>query len=189
MVCCIYLLTNQDGYGYIGKTKNLQRRLNTHNSKYNQTMSKLLGDDKECIILEECDEDCLDDYEKYYFDMYKELYGDKILNKMRPLQTRKEWTNINREKIVEQNRQYRKENREIISNNNKTYNQLNRKKISEQKREYRKVNSEKISAQKREYYLATRDKLRQQHREYYIANREKTLQRQRSKQLKDIPDK
>jgi hypothetical protein len=143
MVCCIYLLTNPDGYGYIGKTTNLQQRLRVHKSN-NKCFSKLLGDDKECIILEECDEDCLDDYERYYYDIYKEIYGDKIVNGRRPSPTREErrkqnnyhqieHVKANRETILKYQKQYREANREKA----KEYAQANREKAKEYEKKYR----------------------------------------------------
>ena len=143
MVCCIYLLTNQDGYGYIGKTKNLKNRLYDHNGKANPTKSKLLGEHKECIILEECDEDCLDDFELYYFDMYKEMYGDKIVNRIRPKQTWDEWYKKNRETVINNTKEYNRANIENIKEYQKQYREANRKKAIE----YQKANREN----KREY--------------------------------------
>ena len=170
MVSCIYLLTNQDGYGYIGRTTNLKQRLRVHKSN-NKCFSKFLGANIECIILEECDEDCLDDYERYYYDMYKEIYGDKIVNGKRPLQTEKE-------RYKENPNCYRE------------YVKANHEKISEFQKEYREANREKA----KEYARSNREKQKEYNRKYNEANREKKREYDlkkyiKSKQLKDKQNK
>ena len=79
----IYLLYNDDGYGYIGRTENLKQRLIAHKSKGEKTNSKRLGSWK-CEILEECADDCLVDYERYWYDFYNELFPNMIVNNKVP---------------------------------------------------------------------------------------------------------
>jgi hypothetical protein len=100
---CIYLLYNEAGYGYIGKTTNIKKRLRLHEDEMNATRSKLLGEWK-CEVLEKVDNDCLDDYERYYYDMYNEMFPNMLVNKYKPLRTKKEWDSLNKPKYYEKNK-------------------------------------------------------------------------------------
>lgn len=100
----IYLLYNEKGQGYIGKSTKFSARLEKHHHPAEKSSSKLLGK-FEWLILEKVPNNCLDDYEQYYYDLYK---NDGLVNKCRPQNTKKEWTQQyqknNREKCNEQNR-------------------------------------------------------------------------------------
>ena len=100
----IYLLYNEKGEGYIGKSTKFNKRLQKHKHWSETSSSTLLGK-FEWLILEEVPNDWLDDYEQYYYDLYKE---DGLVNKCRPQNTQKEWMQhyqkINREKCNEANR-------------------------------------------------------------------------------------
>ena len=117
---CIYLLYDDDtGNGYIGKTKNLKHRLIRHKYKKNKSRSRFLNS-FECLVIEEFEgQDDLDDAEQFYYDLYKDLYGDKIINRCRPLQTKKEqmkrWCEKNKERIAEQKKEYYKKNKNKIA--------------------------------------------------------------------------
>ena len=125
---CIYLLEDSDGKGYIGSTCNLKNRLRQHKENKNKCSSKCLKPDFECTILEEFDnEDDLDYAERFYYDLYKNLYGDKIVNRCRPLQTRKEYNEIHKElykKYYEEHKakilEYYEANKDKILENNKS---------------------------------------------------------------------
>tara|TARA_R110000868_G_C10739286_1_gene752250 strand:+ start:219 stop:572 length:354 start_codon:yes stop_codon:yes gene_type:complete len=107
---CIYLLYNEAGYGYIGQTKNIKRRLREHKKKTEHSHSKMLGE-WECEVLEECENDCLLDYEKYWYDFYNELFPYMLVNKIIPLQKNTPERVINRaKKWYENNKERSKEN-------------------------------------------------------------------------------
>jgi predicted GIY-YIG superfamily endonuclease len=107
----IYLLYNDEGKGYIGRTKNIERRIYGHKSNKNTTNSKLLGTFK-CEILEICENDCLYDYERYYYDMYNEMFPNMIVNERIPLQTQKEWYENNADRLSALQKERNKKNPE-----------------------------------------------------------------------------
>lgn len=108
----IYLLHNDAGYGYIGQTIDIGKRLRNHrNKRTNTTTSKLLGNWK-CEILEECDNDCLVDYESYWYDFYNELFPNMLVNRDTPLQTLKELREKNKERLIIRNTKWNNENKE-----------------------------------------------------------------------------
>ncbi len=132
---CIYLLYNEEGRGYIGQTTNIKKRLKEHKNKKEMSNSKLLGVWK-CEILEEVDDDCLADYERYYYDMYNEMFPNMLVNKKIPLLTKKESSN----KWKEANKEYYKEIQ-------KDWCKKNPEKIKEAKKRFR--------AKKREQLIST----------------------------------
>jgi len=142
---CIYLLEDCNGNGYIGKTKNLKQRLIEHKRKTNKCSSRLLNN-FECLVIEEFDdEDDLDNAEQFYYDLYKGLYGDKIVNRCRPLQTQKEQTKRWRETHKEHMKEYRQTHKERIAEEKKEWYEKNKDKLAERKKEYYKINKNKIA--------------------------------------------
>ena len=79
----IYLLYNDAGYGYIGKTKHIKMRKYQHNSNSQKSTAKLLGEWK-CEILEKVENADLNDYERYYYDMYNDMFPNMLVNKRVP---------------------------------------------------------------------------------------------------------
>ena len=80
----IYLLYNDKGFGYIGKTTHLHTRLKLHRHKKNECGSKKLGEFKYIVLESNIESDYLSAYEQYYYDMYNEMYGGKLVNLIRP---------------------------------------------------------------------------------------------------------
>ena len=108
-------------------------------------MSKILTQPFSHLVLEQIeDEDNLDFAERCYIKLYKDLYGDKLVNTIIPLRTKKEYNNDNREKIKIYKREYRNNNRE---------------KIKIQKREYEIKNREKTLEIKKRTYYKNKDKI------------------------------
>jgi predicted GIY-YIG superfamily endonuclease len=108
----IYMLYNQEGNAYIGQTIDIGKRLRNHrNKRTNTTASKLLGN-WNCEILEECDDECLVDYERYWYDFYNELFPNMIVNIDTPLQTLKEWREKNKQNLIIKNTKWNRENKE-----------------------------------------------------------------------------
>jgi predicted GIY-YIG superfamily endonuclease len=113
----IYLLYDEAGKGYIGQTRNIKQRLFGHKNKGNKTCSKYLGE-WQCEILEEVEDDCLEDFERYWYDFYNELFPGMLVNKCQPLLSRKEshkkWRENNSENISKYQKKYREENLENV---------------------------------------------------------------------------
>lgn len=156
-MACVYLLEDCNGFGYIGSTINLKRRLCCHKCKNNGSKSKYLTQPFECLVLEEIeDEDNLEFAEQFYIKLYKDLYGEQLLNITIPLRTDKEYYIDNRDKIKD--------------NHSKRYKNNIEKEIQRQKI-YRKNNKEKIA----EYYQNNKEKKKAYRKKYYMENREKEL--------------
>lgn len=132
----IYLLYNDEGKGYIGRTTDIKRRIYHHKSNKNTTNSKLLGTFK-CEILEICENDYLYDYERYYYDMYNEMFPNMIVNKRMPLQSAKEWYKKNTDRLAELQKE-----RNIKHPNKKR----------EQRIKWLENNAEKMKQYQKEYY-------------------------------------
>jgi len=164
-MACVYLLEDCNGFGYIGSTINFRQRLHQHNSIRNKkTCSKYLTKPFKSFILEKIeDDDNLYFAEQFYIKLYKDLYGEKLLNKNTPLRTKKEWCNENREKLNERRKQYYIENKDKQSEAKKEYYIENKNMILHHCKIYRDENKDKIK---------TRDKI------YYNKNKDKILERQ-----------
>jgi hypothetical protein len=81
----IYLLYNDEGFGYIGKTTHLHARLKLHRHINNDCGSKKLGKDFKYMILEDnIEEEYLGYKEQSWFDLFNEMCKGKLVNKMRP---------------------------------------------------------------------------------------------------------
>ncbi len=80
----IYLLYNNKGFGYIGKTTHLHARLKLHRHKNNECGSKKLGEFKFIVLESNIESDYLSAYEQYWYDIYNEMYGGKLVNCYRP---------------------------------------------------------------------------------------------------------
>jgi len=129
---CIYLLYDDEGKCYVGKTVDIHYRLNQHKSKSNDTRSRYLNKDYKCDVIVECDdEDELAKLEQTYFDYYKDLYGDKCVNYRRPLQTQKEYRETHKEEMKE----YRENNKEQHIKVCKEYYAKNKEAIAEKNKQ------------------------------------------------------
>ena len=80
----IYLLYNDKGFGYIGKTTHLHTRLKLHRHKNNECGSKKLGEFKFIVLESNIESDYLSAYEQYWYDIYNEMYSGKLVNLIRP---------------------------------------------------------------------------------------------------------
>jgi hypothetical protein len=144
----IYLLYNDEGYGYIGQTINLYNRLRKHKHsikiKSKGCRSHLLGADFKCEILEEVPNDYLYDYEQYYYDMYYDMFKEMIVNKMRPLNTRKEYEEKNSNKAKIRKKIWREKNADYVKVKKKEYNIENADAVNEYHKKYRDENKEII---------------------------------------------
>lgn len=162
---CIYLLYDDKGNGYIGKTKNLKHRLNHHKEK-TQTCRSIYFDNFKCLVIEEFDNnDELDYAEQFYYDLYKGLYGDKIINRCRPLQTQKEWRENNKKRIAKYKKEYYKKNKEQLAEEKKEWYKINKEQILEQQKEWNENNKKKLAEQKKAYYQNNIEKIKEKMKE------------------------
>jgi predicted GIY-YIG superfamily endonuclease len=184
MSFCVYLLEDCNGFGYIGSTCNLKRRLINHRSSYNRCESKILAKPYTHLVLEEYeDKDNLEFAEQFYIKLYKSLYGDKLLNKLIPLRTDKEYRIDNKDKIREKSKEYKIDNKDKIREKMKEYYTEKKDKITEKHKEYRLVNKDKMKQYRvdnkdkiKQYRVDNKDKIREKHKEYVINNKEKVLE-------------
>jgi hypothetical protein len=85
-----------------------------------------------------------------YIRQYKSEYGEKCVNRCiagrSKKEYKKEWTEKNKDKIVERNKQYRNDNKDKIAERRKL-------KYKDKMKAYQLKNKDKIAEQKRQYYL------------------------------------
>lgn len=157
----IYLLTNDKNQGYIGKTiTSINRRLSVHKSKGNKSNSRKLGDNFKCEILWEGDNDYLDDYEQYHYDLFKYMYGDLLVNKNRPLNTLKEYAQENKDKINERSKIYYQEHKDKdeFKEKEKIYTQNRNAVLKEKKQKYKDEHKDEINEKKQNRKNVKREK-------------------------------
>ena len=143
---CIYLLYNDEGYGYIGKTTNIKERLKYHKRKSNDCSSTQLGGNFKHLILEEVAKEDLCDYEQYYYDMYNDMFKGMLVNTQRPLNTIKHYAKEYYKQHTDTIKEYRQQHAEKIKEERKKYNALriNREKNTEKERLRYEKNKEQI---------------------------------------------
>jgi len=135
----IYLLYNATGNGYIGQTnQTMVKRIYGHKDKYNHCRSKTLGV-FEWLVLEEVANEDLPDFERYYYDMYNEMFPGMLVNKLVPLTDTKEntkkYNKANKERKLEYSKSYYQQNKARLNEKNKNYNQVKREEINKKHRE------------------------------------------------------
>ena len=135
----IYLLYNAAGNGYIGQTKQtMVKRIYSHKDKYNHCSSKTLGV-FEWLVLEEVANEDLLDFERYYYDMYNEMFPGMLVNKLVPLtdanENQKKYNKANKEKKKVYCQSYYQSNKARLDEKTKIYNQAKREEINKKHRE------------------------------------------------------
>ena len=166
---CIYLLYDDNGRCYVGKTVDIHNRLNLHKSKYNRTRSRYLNKDYKCDVIVECDdEDELAKLEQTYFDYYKDLCGEKCVNYMRPLQTQKEYRETNKERIAEGAKEWRETHKEEM----KEYYEKNKEQHNKVSKEYYETHKEELKEKNKEYYETHKEQHNKVSKQYYEKNKE-----------------
>jgi len=166
---------------YIGSTCNdLRYRKYGHKQKSSVCQSKILFekyDDVRIELIEDypCNNRAeLNKREGHY------IRENNCLNKNIPDRTKKEWTEINKEKLTEYNREYYKNNKEKLAEHQREYYKNNKEKA----REYQLNNKEKIAEKDKEYYKNNKEKIAEKDKEYYKNNKEKILKQQRERRRK-----
>jgi len=152
----IYLLYNDAGFGYIGQTSGtMNKRIKDHKGKSNSCCSKKLGEFY-WLMLEEAPNEDLLDFERYYYDIYNEMFPGMLVNRNVPLRNKKEGAKASYKKYRDKKLEYCR-----------IYNEANKEKILEYSRDYREVNKEKILVSQRDYYAVNKEKVNQRRRELY----------------------
>jgi hypothetical protein len=188
---------NNTGLVYYGSTtqKYLSARLEQHRQVYQTCTSRkiLNGGNYDILLVENVNCNSKDELrarERFYIE------NNDCVNKNIPGRTRKEWCEVNKDKLDEYQKEWRNENKEKISESSKKYNQDNKEKVSEQKKKYRldnkdkiaergkkyrNENKEKISESSKKYYQKNKDKISEQKKNYRIENKEKIAEQQKIK--------
>ena len=110
---CVYLLYDNDYKIYIGKTKNLLNRLHTHRSPSNTSSSRFLNEGFNHIVLYQNDDIVnVNNAERRTYDICKKLYGAKLINKSRPLNTARDYYIQNKQSILDRSKTYREVNKQ-----------------------------------------------------------------------------
>ena len=126
--------------------------------------------------------------EEYKFNIRNELNARErhwieqlgaTLNKCIPTRTRQEWRKeykeINIDKLKEQGKQYRNQNKDKLKAQKKQYKDLNKDKIREQGKEYKEKNKDKI----KQYRELNKDRIKDNIKQYY-ENHKTQIKEQRS---------
>jgi len=143
---------------YIGHTTNFSKRKIQHKSSYNKGNNMLVyqfirnnggWENWDIILIESCKCEKFSDackIEKKYIEDLK-----ATLNKAKPIRTKKEYYEDNKEKINETKKLYNQKNKEKISETVKKYYEDNKEKILNYIKEYNEDNKEKIKEYRKEY--------------------------------------
>jgi hypothetical protein len=153
---------------YIGSTtQSLSKRLSCHKADYNKwkngkchyvTSFKLLDyDDVYIELLEEYPCDNRAQLEKKEGEYIRKT--DKCVNKNITGRTKKEYNEMNKDKIKTQKQAYYIENKDILSQKHKVYHDENKEHLLEKGREYYNINKALIDQKHREYYNKNKDRL------------------------------
>ena len=86
---------------------------------------------------------------------------------------RKQYREVNKDKIAERNKQYYEANKEKIAECNKQYREANKEKIAERHKQWCEVNKGKIAEHQKRYYEANREKIIEQQKQYREDNKDK----------------
>ena len=124
----VYLLGDENGFGYIGYSRDFTSRLYWHNTKFDLCNASKLTKPFTTTILEEVeDKDNLEFVSQFYIKLYRSLYGNKLLTGRVPLRGQTEyrksedgskktqnWKKNNQDKIKADSLNYYYENRKNI---------------------------------------------------------------------------
>mgnify|MGYP003633147984 CR=1 FL=1 len=146
------IVCDTTGLVYIGSTvETLSKRLTKHKASYNYYLKGkktyvtsfdiIKNDNYKIILIENCP---CNSKEELHREERKYIESIECVNKYIPGRTRKEYCQINKNKIKEQNKEYR---------------EINKDKIKEQTKEYRENNKHKIKEIKKKYYQNSKDKI------------------------------
>ena len=104
--------------------------------------------------------------ERYRVELKAELNSRKCFRTdQEKKEKRKEYHEVNREKLNENRKGLYEKNKVKILEQRKEYGQRNKEKIAESKKEYREVNREKISEQRKEKYQQNKEQILERNKE------------------------
>jgi len=106
---------------------------------------------------------------------YREQNKDKIL------EHNKIYYEQNKDKIKEQHKKYKEQNKDKIKEQRKTYYEQNKDKIKEQRKTYQEQNKDKIRAKNKKYYEQNKDEIREQSKKYYEQNKDQIKEQNKMK--------
>jgi hypothetical protein len=173
---------------YVGSTTDFIRRKSEHrkccnnekSKKYNYKVYQTIrvnGGWDNFTMVEIEKYPCIDSNEahtreRYYFELLNAKLNTKVPNRSEK-EYRKQYVEINNEKITERKKYYREDNKEKFNEYTKKYREANKDKISEQRKKYREANKEKIAEYTKKYREANKDKISEQRKQYREANKNK----------------
>jgi hypothetical protein len=178
----IYRLTcNITGKDYYGSTiQNLSNRRAKHTCQYKRWMEgksnyttsfEIIRNGNYNIIWVE-DYPCqnkeqLEARERYYIE------NNECVNKVIPNRSRKEYREINKDKINEKKKVFREKNKDKILSKNKEYYEKNKDDILHKQKAYYNKNIESVKERHKTYRLHNKAKIYEKNKEYRQKNKEK----------------
>jgi hypothetical protein len=124
----VYLLGDENGFGYIGYSTDLTARLYWHTTNSDRCNASKLTKPFTTTILEEVeDKDNLEFVSQFYIKFYRSLYGNKLLNGRVPLRGKTEYRKS--KDGSKKTQDYRKKNKNKINADSLNYYYENRKNI------------------------------------------------------------
>jgi hypothetical protein len=168
------------GKTYIGSTtQTLAQRKALHvcqtRLNRNNCVSRYLVNepDLDIILIEQypCDsKEELHSRERYWIE------NTECINKYIPTRTKKEWTELNKDKIRIQQKEWTELNKDKIKAYQKEWAELNKDKIRIQQKEWAELNKDKIRIQQKEWAELNKDKIRIQKKEWTELNKDKIIE-------------
>ena len=124
-------------------------------------------------------------YKKDYREVNKEKFRERDkayreVNKEKIAERSKAYYEANRDKRREYGKAWREANKVKIAERMKVYWGENKEKITERKKVYREANREKIAEQKKAYREVNKEKIAERSKAYREANREKIVERRKA---------
>ena len=178
-----YLLSDKHGKRYLGKTSNLEQRLDTHRSDIKiqgKCSSRELDIDFTYEILEEvrCDgrdgrdgrDVLLAEAGQKWYDICRVRYGDKLVNKNRPLNTQKQYNEQHIEDLNEYRKKYYIEHIEKIKERVKKYQAEHTDEVREYNKKYQAEHAEALGEHKKKYRAVHREKTKEYNKNYRDIN-------------------
>jgi hypothetical protein len=176
---------------YVGSTTNFKNRKRTHKSNcniqtkdYNMNVYQFIRANGgwynfDMIEIEKynaIDKLSQSKRERYWLEFYQSTLNMRI-----PSQTQNDWTEINREHILEYRKNYYDKNKEEILEHNKIYRENNRENAKEYAKEYYNEHKEQKCEYSKNDYKNNFEKYAKKSKKYYNENKEKLLTIQKQK--------
>jgi hypothetical protein len=166
---------------YIGSTCNFKKRINNHKKDSKNKNLKVYNCINENGGWDNWAVEIIQKYPCTGFEELKILEDHYIkemgtLNGKNAVHDKKEYRQLNIDKISERERQYYQLNKDKISERDRQYRQLNIDKIRERERRSYQLNKDKKNESKKRYYELNKDKISEYGKKYYQLNKDKIKQ-------------